>query len=192
LCSPPITTSPDVMLDVVTVGVVVAAPALTPDAMTETTLLAAGMTSHSAHVLAVVAVSKVTVMTLLLSSVRLQAPALLAGVGLQGAVDQAGERRDERAVGRIFQEHQRVVVAQRGQVAIAREQCRAQACALGQRSESRAGALPGEMKRDRRLQFQAHVHAATCGQTVNLSNSASSPARMYSSVRSWPPRRRSS
>lgn len=121
---------------------------------------------------------------LALAAQRLVARSLVGA--LQRLVDDARKRNDEARVG-LVGEYQRKVVAQRGEVTVAGEQRRPEREAL-HGVELPGAPHAGEVEGKLGVQLGVHV----CGQMVNLSSSASSPARMSSTVRGLALRRRSS
>jgi hypothetical protein len=78
---------------------------------------------------------------------------------LQHAVDERAQRARELRIGRILRQHEREVVPHRRQVAIGREQRRAQVEALDTR-QAVALALAGEVKDQLLLVLGLHVHRA--------------------------------
>ena len=122
---------------------------------------------------------------------------------LQEAIDDGGKRLNAVCAATVGDQHQRKVVTQRGEIAVAREQRGAQRERIDG-LEAGGGALAREVKRNLRLKQGFHdgvpecqalrrrSPSDPCGHTVNLSNSASSPALMRAVVRNSPVLRRSS
>ena len=134
---------------------------------------------------------------------------------LQDVVDQAAERLHRRLALGVAHQHQRKIVAKRAEIAIFGEQRWTQVDLVG-RVGLAARPLPDHMKGDMRLKFRSHARSSwlacrrfvlgpftpqaagsgrslgSCGQTVNLSNSASRPALIIVVERVCPALRRSS
>ena len=128
---------------------------------------------------------------------------------LQDAVDGRRQRAHERTVARSLDEDDRVVVPEPRQVTVAGEECRPERRSVD-RVELVTRPASGQVEDDlsldgcggprlpRLLRQWICGHATACssvpssGQTVNVSNSASRPARMRSAGRAWPAPRSSS
>ena len=114
---------------------------------------------------------------------------------LQHVVDDRRQRAHERAVGGILDEHDGEVVAEGRKIAVARQERGPDGGVDGLQVPARRSR---QVERDLPLGlgrlFHRHVadRASSTGQTVNLSSSASRPARMRSAGRACPARRRSS
>jgi len=114
---------------------------------------------------------------------------------LQNVVDDRRQRAHERAVGGTFDEHDGEVVAEGRKFAVARQQHGPDGGVDGLQVLARRSR---QVERDLPLGLGRlfHHHVPECvsatGQTVNLSSSASRPARMRSTGRACPARRRSS
>ena len=77
---------------------------------------------------------------------------------LQRAIDQPGQRLHRLLV--VAHQHERIVVAQRGEIAVSGENRRMQ-IAAGKRGELTLRQPAGEMKRDVRLKFCLHAEIAS-------------------------------